>query len=206
VGADAAVTFTLGTGAGGTNVSQTVAHAGELQQLSGLTLSFSVRVKTSVANAVRPGIYDSVNGWRYGAYHPGDNAYHTLTLTAPIAVATTQINVGVLLAASCTAYVDNAMLVVGSQAADYVPMHPADDLARCLRYFEVGAASIRWYSTASQPSELTYPLKVPKAVSPTVTITPGTRANIASTAQRAATSPNLDTYALTDSYSIEANP
>ena len=29
------------------------------------------------------------------------------------------------------------MLVVGSQPADYVPLHPADDLARCLRYYEI---------------------------------------------------------------------
>ena len=28
------------------------------------------------------------------------------------------------------------MLVVGSVAADYAPMHPADDLARCQRYYQ----------------------------------------------------------------------
>ena len=41
------------------------------------------------------------------------------------------------IAAAGTYYVDNAMLVVGSQPADYAPLHPADDLARCLRYYEI---------------------------------------------------------------------
>jgi len=51
--------------------------------------------------------------------------------------------VTVSFALPCTAYIDNAMLVVGSQPADYVPLHPADDLARCLRYYQ------RWGAPAS---------------------------------------------------------
>jgi hypothetical protein len=81
----------------------------------------------------------------------------------------------VVFAASCTAYVDNAMLVVGSQAANYVPMHPADDLARCLRYYEVmgtSAASdidVFVYQAAGSPVALPFQFRAIKPVTPTVT-------------------------------------
>jgi hypothetical protein len=80
----------------------------------------------------------------------------------------------VYFAASTNAYVDNAMLVVGSQYADYAPLHPADDLARCLRYYEImgetpGEISIYGYQAAGGATGTTTPLKVRKAVTPTVT-------------------------------------
>src|SRR5262252_9445345 len=134
----AAVTFTLGTGAGGTQFYQ-----GNLTDfvgsLNGLTLSLSVRVKTATANAVRIGInnyYSSTSHFTYSTYHTGSGAYQTLTVTATLTPAPTIVQLCVFFAASCTAYLDNAMLVVGSVAADYAPLHPADDLARCLRYYE----------------------------------------------------------------------
>jgi hypothetical protein len=66
------------------------------------------------------------------------------------------------------------MLVVGSQYADYAPLHPADDLARCLRYYEIIGEStneIQWngYGGASIGTGMVTPFKVRKAVSPTVT-------------------------------------
>jgi hypothetical protein len=76
---------------------------------------------------------------------------------------------------TCNTYIDNACLVVGSQAADYAPLHPADDLARCLRYYEVyGAMQNEIYVTGYQSagnlaSGTPYGLKARKAVSPTVT-------------------------------------
>ena len=105
-------------------------------QLRGRTVTFSMRVRVATANAVRLGMWDSVNSYRYSSYHTGDGTYQTLTLTAPIAATTTAFVVYVFFDASCTAYLDNAMLVVGAVAADYAPLHPADDLARCLRYYE----------------------------------------------------------------------
>jgi len=153
-------------------------NEGSWANLYGKTLSFSARVRTSTANAVRLSIYDSVNNLRYGSYHTGSGAYQTLTVTAPIAVgATGVIQVSVHFDVACTAYVDNSILVVGSQPADYVPLHPADDLARCLRYYEligegVGSGWVMGGTVATAASQaiwLTVPYKARKAVAPTVT-------------------------------------
>jgi hypothetical protein len=85
---------------------------------------------------------------------------------------------GVWFDASCTAYLDNAMLVVGSQYADYAPMHPADELARCLRYYEVQLAGANAYIASGQSYQATgavFPLPfLRKAVQPTVTYTAAT--------------------------------
>lgn len=103
--------------------------------LRGRVLALSVRVKTSTANAVRIGVYDSVNGYRYSAYHTGSGAYETLAVAANIDAATTQVLVSAEFAASCTAYLDNATLVADGVPAAHAPLHPADDLARCQRYY-----------------------------------------------------------------------
>ena len=44
------------------------------------------------------------------------------------------VRIGMILAG--TGYFDNAMLVIGNVPADYAPLHPADELARCERYYE----------------------------------------------------------------------
>src|SRR5215471_12459380 len=53
--ASAACTFTLGTGAGATNLRQGLQTSSDQVSVGGRTLSFSARVRTSVANAVRLG-------------------------------------------------------------------------------------------------------------------------------------------------------
>lgn len=170
----AAATFTLGTGAGATGIAQ-VLKPNDGYQVANTTLSVSVRVRTSTASAVRTGIY-SGSAWTYSGYHSGGGAYETLTVTATMAasgagLATIQIFFG----ASCTAYLDNACVVVGSQPANYVPVHPADDSTRCLRYYEViGSGTtdlvMTGYATAgSQNWLISFPLRVNKPVTPTIT-------------------------------------
>jgi hypothetical protein len=132
-GACAAVTFGLVGGAGSSSVNQKLAVT-DFPQLKGRVVSASCRVRCATANAVRIGIFDGV-AWQYGAFHTGSGSYQTLTATVTLG-ASGDYYCGVFFAASCTAYVDNAMLVVGSVAADYAPMHPADDLARCQRYYQ----------------------------------------------------------------------
>jgi hypothetical protein len=130
--------------------------------------------KTSTANAVRIRTYDGTTIGS-GTYHSGSGAYQTLTLTTTFSAAPTVAWFGVEFDASCTAYLDNAMLVVGSQAADYAPLHPADDLARCLRYYETigspGMADVRMdgYGTAAMVASFCLPYKAVKAVTGTVT-------------------------------------
>jgi len=173
-GACAALTFTLGTGAGGSNFYQPIPTT-DNPQLPNRTVSFSIRVRTSTANAARPVIYENVGGNHYGSYHTGGGAYETLTFSLAVPSGATTVNCGVAFSASCTAYLDNACLVVGSQAANYVPLHPADDLARCLRYYEIignenpSAFMSGSASGAGQPCYTTFPYKAIKPVAPTVT-------------------------------------
>jgi hypothetical protein len=170
----AACTFVLGTGAGSTVLYQNLSstESGLLNR----TITLSVRVRTATANAVRIGIYNG-SAYTYSALHPGGGAYQTLTVTATVTAGAANVFAAISFMASCTAYIDNAMLVVGSQAANYVPLHPADDLARCLRYYEtlvvpannynIGVGQALSASAAYAP----FSYKVKKAVTPTVTST-----------------------------------
>src|SRR5215469_4504027 len=170
-----AVTYTRSTG--GSQIQQVIE---DVVQNRSRTFTFSVRVFQTVANSVRIGIYDSVNGFRYSPVGTTANAYQTLTLTAPIGATATNITLVVDFQASCTAYLDNAMLVVGTQPANYVPLHPADDLARCLRYFETigddGDVILGGLTPASPTSPTafaTVSFKARKAVTPTITFVGG---------------------------------
>ena len=169
----AACTFSLGTGAGGSALYQPLMMS-DGNQLRGRTVTLSVRVKTATANAVRLGGLDG-SAFIYGSYHTGDGTYQTLSVTWTVGASATAANVGVFFAASCTAYIDNAMLVVGSQPADYVPLHPADDLARCLRYFQVIGNQNGYYpiycnyAPAAAPAFVHQPYFTKVATTPTVT-------------------------------------
>ena len=173
--ANANVTYTRSTG--GSNLQQHMgaANGDSTPQLIGRTLSFSVRVNTSVASAIAAGIYDDVNGFRWGNYHSGAGGYETLTMTAPVAPTAVQVRVGIKFDQTAFAYLDNAMLVVGPVPADYAPLHPADDLARCQRYYEliVSGTANTHIATAQAGSAVAAfaPIifRTPKAVTPTVT-------------------------------------
>jgi len=140
-------------------------------------MSFSVRVRTT-AVGVRPWLL--INGVvTYGTAHSGNGAYQTLTVTGTPLVADSNGFFGVDFTpgTSGTAYLDNAMLVVGSQPANYVPQHPADDLAQCLRYYEVLLSNVsnEAVSTAQiyNATSGNFPLRYTalKPVTPTVTVT-----------------------------------
>src|SRR4030095_6355422 len=109
------------THAGGVNSRLMQAIEG-YPQLWGRTVTLAMRVKTSTAAAVRLSVWDSVNGFRYSAYHTGGGAHETLTGPAPVAAAATGVQVGVNFDASCTAYADNAVLVTGPTAVPYTPL------------------------------------------------------------------------------------
>jgi hypothetical protein len=178
IGACALLSFTLGTGGGLTRLQQEL-KASEYN-LGGKTITLSMRVSTALANAVRIGVGSDGSGGTtlYSSYHPGTSTYQTLSATYAMPVNATVAVISVFMAAGTTlsAYIDNAMLVVGSQAADYAPLHPADDLARCLRYYEtIGMVSstlypsLRGYSVAGQGQSVNLPYKAVKALNPSVT-------------------------------------
>jgi hypothetical protein len=172
------LSFTLGTGAGATRVQQELKKA-DGHQIDGRTFTLSVRVNTSLANAVRVGLgSDGASGTtNYSAYHPGGSTYQTLSVTYTVPGDATDLIASILLSAGTTQafYVDNAMLVVGSQYADYAPPHPADDLARCQRYYQRWApgSANAYFVIGTAPSATTlyclYYLRVPMAVAPTIT-------------------------------------
>ena len=100
--------------------------------LRGKTVSVSVRVKCSVATAFRISLQPTGGTTVTSGYHSGGGAYETLTCPAaviPVGATTTVVTLSTLAEKPGTYYIDNAMMVVGSQPADYAPLHPADDLA-----------------------------------------------------------------------------
>jgi len=133
-----------------------------------------VWVRTSAANAVRIGIdmQTPSDNFTYSTYHTGNGAYQVLTVTAAPVAGTQIIQPFISFSGSCTAYIDNAMLVVGSVPADYAPLHPADDLARCLRYYENACTSVLhagWSGAASEAIGSVLRSQARKPVAPTVT-------------------------------------
>lgn len=103
--------------------------------LRGKVVTFTMRVHCNAASAVRLTISDGV-GSTNSSYHTGGSTWETLKVTHTIdAAAGNNVFVIVAFGVSCTAYLDNSTLVVGSVSMDYVPLHPADDLARCQRYY-----------------------------------------------------------------------
>jgi hypothetical protein len=107
-------------------------------ELRGRTISFSARVRTSTPGACLLRILTQGTGGASvtSGTHTGGGTYETLSVTATIGAAVSEVTVGLLLSVSCTAFLDNVMLVIGSAPASYVPLQPADDLARCMRYYE----------------------------------------------------------------------
>lgn len=170
----AVCTFTKGSGAN-TSLGNTLKPS-DGAQVRGRTLSASLRVRTSTVSAVSLALGSDGTGGSaisVGTVHTGDGTWQTLTKTYSVPADATYLGMYVLFNASCTAYIDNAMLVTGSQPADYAPLHPADDLARCLRYYETAAFSSNAYIASGQvygATSVVYMTQyTPKAVTPTVT-------------------------------------
>lgn len=143
--------------------------------LQGRTITFSCKVKSTVAATIRLWIYDSVNTYRYSSYNVGTGE-ETLSVTATIDAATTNVTLGMYsLVASCTFEMNDAVCVMGSVPADYVPRTPADELAQCLRYYEVLGSSVVGevfavgFAYAAGSAMWVIPFKAIKAIIPTVT-------------------------------------
>lgn len=144
-----------------------------LAELKGRALSASVRVQCDAPRAVAIVIEDGM-GNSASALHPGDKKYHTLTATRAIDANATQVLLSVWFWNSCTAYIDNAMLVVGDTPAPYAPLHPAEEWQRCQRYYEVhggvadGFPRFGGYEAAAITNYQSVGFSTRKAVVPTV--------------------------------------
>lgn len=138
-------------------------------QLRGKTLALSVRVRCSAAITVSVTIRDSA-GASPGSVALAANTWTTITVVRAINAAATSITVELNLGATATYYFDNAMLVLGPNATEFVPLHPAEDLARCQRYIEIVYGEIAGRAAAGEVMGYHLPFKVTKfSASPTVT-------------------------------------
>jgi hypothetical protein len=138
--------------------------------LTSATCTFAIDVFCDNANAVRAWLENASGTKIYSAYHAGGNGWQRLSITTPTK---TGASAGLEFNGSWSGYCDNAMLVVGSVPADYAPMHPADDLARCMRYYENADVRNAAYGIAAEQMEWWITWITPKAVSPTVTMSGG---------------------------------
>lgn len=156
-------------------LSQDVLSGVDGLALRGRVVTFTVRVRCDTAAAVRLRLGGGVTAQVFSSYHTGGSAWETLTVTATVAVTETTLNCQLEMSATCIVYLDNASLVVGSISMDYVPLHPAEDLARCLRYYEVWGgldatervAMAQAWSTTRSNGVLQF--RAIKAVTPSVT-------------------------------------
>jgi hypothetical protein len=198
----AACTFVLGNGAGGTWFAQRFKPGDGLEQLMSKALSVSIRVNASLVGSVRT-VFSPDGTVGNAVYGTANSAtgYQTLTQTYTVPTSATDLWVGISFVASCTAYIDNCSLVIGSVPANYAPLVAAEDLARCLRYYEVigggSTTSIEvgsWCGANGQNMFVTLRYMAQKAVVPTVTRV-GTW-NVANCAQPTANSPDLDSLYL----------
>ena len=166
--------------AGGSSYCSQALKVGDFggHTLRGRSFAASVRVFANAANAVRLRLYmDGTGGViAWSPYHTGDNTWQTLTVVSGSVVPNdaTQISLAVQLDASVSQWgMAMAMLVPGTVPADYMGLHPADDLARCLRYYEIvasgsGPATVGQAQSATQAQTiLAY---TQKPVAPTLTV------------------------------------
>jgi hypothetical protein len=170
--------FVLGTGAGQTTIRQRNMIADGFHHLLGQRISARGSVSVATASAVR--MYIRTNGtgggYTYSSYHTGGGTFEELSVeNALIPTDATFFEVGFFFAASSTAYLDNVMLIPGSLAADYIPLHPAEEMARCQRYYEVhggsdcGLPALLASLSGADPLGYGVGFAVTKSVTPTLT-------------------------------------
>lgn len=162
----------------------------QYKSLEGLYITFSVSVKCSAVNDTRILIADYISSSdaAYSDYHPGDSAWHRLTVTklirtglatyAPWAHA-----FGIVLQVGSvgtgSVFVDEAVAVAAKgpfpEGLVFTPPNPADDMTRCERFFEVHGGvsqtvpSLYQYATTAGYFGYAVPWHTVKYATPTLT-------------------------------------
>jgi hypothetical protein len=108
----------------------------DYKSLAGRTVSMSIRVRQGAASAIQIQLNDGV-GATTSTLSATTGSYITITATRTLSASASQFLVNISFLVSGTHYLDNAMLVIGPSPAPYQPLHPAEDLMRCQRYYEV---------------------------------------------------------------------
>lgn len=149
---------------------------GNLFNLRGRPISFAATLFSNTPGVLNlwvtsdgTGALNSVNPYT------GGGAWQRVALAnLLVPVDATFITVGLNFTGSCSWGMGEAMLVPGSVPADYAPLHPADDLARCQRYYEilVNGPEYSAIGQAFTTTAIMMPIrfKVTKAVVPTIAL------------------------------------
>lgn len=115
------------------------------------TVSFRMRVKCATAGAVRIGVQDgSVTTW--SGFHSGGGEWEVLAVTHVMSgMSATACKPVAAFEQDCTAWLDNATLVIGDVPLGYSGLQRGVETGRCERYYEVhraqaGAADYPYFS------------------------------------------------------------
>lgn len=138
-------------------------------------VTFSAWVSANNSNVTIGIQTDGTGGTFTYVAHPGDGVWRKLSITISVPYDASWITVyGLYLIGSATGYLSRACLVLGDVAADYVPMHPADDLARCMRYYEMTTCAQFALTGMVAGGGVYFPFmyKAHKPIAPTVTLGP----------------------------------
>lgn len=169
------------TGSGASKAWAIEQYIENVADYRGRTLTFSVRVNSNIASAIRVELFDNVSGDITSSYHTGGSTWETLSGTMTVAATATNIrlSIGMLGAGdkkNGTYYFDSAMVVGGSEAVAFVGTNPDIDLNKCMRNFQVMGGSVTnefilvGQATTTSNAYFMYILPVPMRVAPTATV------------------------------------
>jgi hypothetical protein len=167
---------------GSTTAARIYQGVGNSYDFVGKSLTFSVRVKTSVASAVRLILSDGAT--TYSQYHTGGGGWETLVVTSASSSPGTRT-----LYVQCELvgvyYIDSATCVVGTQSVPFITEDYAIELIRCQRYYEksyaidaspatITATNLHYVNgtlrNTNDVMTATVPFKVQKVATPTITL------------------------------------
>jgi hypothetical protein len=178
------VVFTLGGGTFGQLESAPVAKWTSVHTWPnnpGKTFSLSAWVKTSASNAVKIRIKFSgaTTPFVDSSYHTGGGGWELLTVTGTQEDDSTMLGACIWFDNSATAYIDSAMLVIGEEPSDYVPLDETEDWERCFRYYWRTTRFIQsgYLSAGGTSIHAYYPFPVKMAGTPTISVSGGTTTN-----------------------------
>jgi len=145
-------------------------------QYNSRIMTFSARVKAGISG-VRIWGLTTGNVRVFSLAHPGDNQWHTLTVTWQYVLGQKYVGIQFTPGTGGLVYIDNCTLVAGNIPGVYVAPNQADDLARCMRYYEIlgnGTGSgnpfqLSGYGGANQTWRTLFALKAWMVNTPTIT-------------------------------------
>ncbi len=148
--------------------------------LRGVPVTVSARVFSNIPGAT-VNITENGNGATQTNGSPSlrTNMWETITCTRVLGGSVNTLDISISCPPGATMYVGKVTTAVGVLPLAYTPPPIADILARCERYYEVTQASAR-FTAAAAGNVLDTPVywRHAKVVVPTITITPGSNANI----------------------------